>query len=340
MPTGAGVIIGRFQVADLTRGHDELLHRVARNHNKIVILLGVHPKLSSQEHPLNFESREHMLRVHWSETIGKNTSKKLVIAPLPDRATDIIWSKQVDILLDSLLGPVVGKTLYGGRDSFADHYCGEIAIGDIRTEGEKANNQEFYVDGSGTDQRRELCESPPMTEEGRAGAIWSTGHRWNRIDPCVDMAVVRVVNQMVKCEYQVLMGRKLNAGGSFCFPGGHIDHKDASAEAAASRELKEETGLNILPEDWEYCCHLPINDWRNTPGTRTWSTLYVREIDDEQDPCAGDDLDAVEWVDLRVNMEAVSPSHREMFYKLRSAYNIHMTFDVVEVPDGENDEPT
>jgi 8-oxo-dGTP pyrophosphatase MutT (NUDIX family) len=319
---GAGVVIGRFQVADLTSGHSQLLHRVARNHDKLVVLLGVHPKLSTRENPLSYEARENMLREHFADTIGKNTNKKLLIAPLPNRATDETWSKQVDNLLASLLGPKVKKTLYGGRDSFVSRYHGRCPIGNLVFDDE----EEFLIPGSATEQREDLFDKPPMTEEGRAGAIWAMGHQWNRLDPCVDMAVIHGIEG--KC--QVLMGRKYGGTGLYCFPGGHIDPTDDSAEFAASRELVEETGVVVEPADWRYVCQVPINDWRNVPSQRTWSTLFVSEYERALggEIKAGDDLDVVEWVDLSEDIAKVSPSHHELFRRLRDLYNVHITRDI------------
>lgn len=315
---GAGVIIARFQVSDLTRAHDELLHRVARLHDKVVVLLGVHPKLSTKENPLSFESRERMLRVHWADTVGKNTNKQLLIAPLPDRATDVAWSKQVDFLLDSLLGPMISKTLYGGRRSFIPHYSGRFNVNDLSEASEPLN----YDQSSGSEHRAILHTRPPITEEGRAGAIWATGNQWPRVDPCVDMAVVRDRTGHPLSEVpQVLMGRKYSASGLYCFPGGHIDHEDKSAEHAASREFLEETGVQIDVSQWKYVCQLPVNDWRNVPSQQTWSTLYTTE-DEPERFVANDDLDSLEWVDLDVSLSKVSVAHVEMFKRIKKWYNV------------------
>lgn len=312
---GAGVIIARFQVSDLTRAHDELLHRVARLHDKVVVLLGVHPKLSTKENPLSFESRERMLRVHWADTIGKNTNKQLLIAPLPDRATDTAWSKQVDFLLDSLLGPMVSKTLYGARKSFIPHYSGRFNVNNLSEASDPLNYEEI----SGAEQRAALHGKPPTTEEGRAGAIWATGNQWSRVDPCVDMAVVRSGGDYNAP--QVLMGRKYNDGGLYCFPGGHIDHEDKSAEHAASREFLEETGVQIDVDQWKYVCQLPINDWRNVESQQTWSTLYTAE-DEPIRFVANDDLDSLEWVGLETALSKISVGHVEMFKILKTRYNV------------------
>ncbi|MDR5777739.1 MULTISPECIES: NUDIX domain-containing protein [unclassified Caballeronia] len=50
----------------------------------------------------------------------------------------------------------------------------------------------------------------------------------------------------------VLMLRRANTGyadGKWSFPAGHVDEKE-SLTTAASRELKEETGLSVLETDW------------------------------------------------------------------------------------------
>jgi 8-oxo-dGTP pyrophosphatase MutT (NUDIX family) len=41
-------------------------------------------------------------------------------------------------------------------------------------------------------------------------------------------------------------------GGQWTIPGGHVDKEDKSLEAAASRELEEETDLVVLTEDLRY----------------------------------------------------------------------------------------
>ncbi len=332
-PTGSGVIIGRFQVADLTKGHAELIHRVARKHNKVIILLGVNAKLSTKENPLGYESREKLLRDYWADTLDKNTSKPLIIAPLPDRATDALWSKQVDVLLDSLVGPRTSKTLYGGRDSCVEHYItppdhGGMEIGDLRNDFECESDTEFEEIGSATEQRAALFEQPPTTEEGRAGAIWAVGNQWTRLDPCVDMAVT-----FKNCDgYHLLMGKKLSGVGKYCFPGGHVDGTDESAEFAATREIKEETGLDNLPP-WDYVCQVPVNDWRNTKTCQTWSTLFTVEITKHisGEVKADDDLDEVHWVNMDAVTDAeISPTHLPMFNILKRKLGLHVTEEITE----------
>ena len=320
-PTGCGVVIGRFQVADLTKGHIELLHRVARRHTKIVVLLGVNAKLSTRENPLGYESRAQLLRTYWEDTLGKDTSKTLIVSPLQDRATNALWSAQVDQLLDNLIGPMVPKTLYGGRDSFAPKYGGRLEIGDIRSDAEREEDRPFEEVGSATEQRIQLREQPPMTEEGRAGAVWATGNQWSRLDPCVDMAVTY---SELNGDPVLLMGKKLSGVGKYCFPGGHVDSTDKSAESAATREIKEETGLDNL-SPWDYVCQVPVNDWRNTKSCQTWSTLFHVRVTPDRAPevKADDDLDEVHWVDMRtVKDEEISPTHLPMFNILAAKLGI------------------
>lgn len=338
IPTGVGIIIGRFQVADLTRGHDELLNRVARKHAKVVVLLGTNAKLSTKENPLGYESRASLLREHWSETLGKQSNKTLIVAPLPDRATDELWSRQIDNLLNDLLGPMVARTLYGGRDSCLGHYSGRIKLGEIRSEEEVSAERDFNEEGSATQQRVELFEHPPMTEAGRAGAIWAVGNQWPRMDPCVDMAVT--VHDADLGTHWLLMGLKHSGVGKLCFPGGHIDYTDESAEAAADREIAEETGLHCLPR-WNYVCQLPVNDWRNTPTCQTWSTLFHVELSETRakEAAAADDLDEVRWVDMNaVRDDEISPTHLPMFNKLKAYLKIEINEPTVVVEEGTKED--
>ena len=57
-----GYIIARFQVAELTQGHKEILDYVlSKNHNQNVIVLGVSPLKCSKNNPLDFDARQRMI---------------------------------------------------------------------------------------------------------------------------------------------------------------------------------------------------------------------------------------------------------------------------------------
>jgi len=315
----AGVIIGRFQTAKLTQGHIRLLEVVASKDDKVVVLLGTSAKLSTKENPLGYESRERMIRDWWNISYGTvvQSHKKLLIAPLPNRATDTLWSKQIDTLLNDLLGPRVRRTLYGGRDSCLSHYEGNLPIEEL----------DLDIPCSATEQRDLLFDAPPETAAGRAGAIWAMGNQWSRIDPCVDMAVT---SKGIDGGTYLLMGKKLTGVGKFCFPGGHIDTTDKSAEAAATREIKEETDLDNL-DPWSYVCQVPVNDWRNTKTCQTWSTLFHVELEPKRqcDAIADDDLDEVQWVNMRtVKIEDISPTHLPMFQTLLKYLNLDNDNDI------------
>jgi len=56
-----GIIIGRFQVHQLTQAHKELIQFVIDRHTKVVIFLGLSPLLVTRNNPLDFESRKQMI---------------------------------------------------------------------------------------------------------------------------------------------------------------------------------------------------------------------------------------------------------------------------------------
>ncbi len=103
-----GVIIARFQSPYLHEGHKALIDFVKKDHNKTVIVLGVSPVLGSRKNPLDFHTREKMIKKEYPE---------VVVLPLSDHPLDTKWSQNLDSLLTNSF-PGSSFKLFGSRDSF------------------------------------------------------------------------------------------------------------------------------------------------------------------------------------------------------------------------------
>ncbi len=57
-----GVIVARFQTPYLHEGHKAIIDQVKSQHNKVVVVLGVSPVLGSKKNPLDFPTREKLLK--------------------------------------------------------------------------------------------------------------------------------------------------------------------------------------------------------------------------------------------------------------------------------------
>jgi bifunctional NMN adenylyltransferase/nudix hydrolase len=56
-----GILVGRFQVPQLTQGHIDLIQQVVENHSKTIIFLGLSPLKCSLRNPLDFETRKQLI---------------------------------------------------------------------------------------------------------------------------------------------------------------------------------------------------------------------------------------------------------------------------------------
>lgn len=82
--------------------------------------------------------------------------------------------------------------------------------------------------------------------------------------------------------------------GQWALPGGFVDLEEP-LEAAARRELQEETGIAVGPLEQLYAFGDPGRD----PRGRTISIVYLAQVDPAQiQPQAADDASAVAWHDL------------------------------------------
>lgn len=111
--------------------------------------------------------------------------------------------------------------------------------------------------------------------------------------PMVTVDVVIVSNEAKR---RVLLIRRKNEpfSGSWAIPGGFVDMGE-SLEAAARRELREETGVTARTLKQLHTFGDPGRD----PRGRAISVAYLAEVDaDRVNPKAADDAAAVAWHSL------------------------------------------
>lgn len=229
-----GVIIARFQSPYLHEGHRILIESVTNHHNKTVIVLGVSPVLGSRKNPLDFHTREKMIKQQYPD---------VVVLPLPDHPLDARWSHNFDAMLSNAF-PGAGFKLYGSRNSFIPYYSGRLETVELPESGTH----------SATLIREQISDRVLNSEEFRTGIIYAYSNTYQKVYPTADIAVFR------NSKTELLLGRK-DIDNKWRLLGGFADPTDNSFEEAAARELKEECGP-IVTTEMTYEKSLRVNDWR------------------------------------------------------------------------------
>ena len=293
-----GVIIARFQTPALHEGHLSLIRQVKQKHNRLIIVLGVSPVKGSRKNPLDYYTRERMLKQLFSD---------IIILPLSDQAVDKIWSKKLDDLLANNF-PQETFVLYGSRDSFIPSYTGRFQTEALPP----------VQDFNATAQREAASDKVFDAEEFRAGVIYNTYNLYPKVYPTVDIALFR------QQRTQLLLGRKPNEL-SWRLPGGFADPTDESFEMAARRELREECG-EIEAGNMQFELSMLMDDWRyRAEVDKIITTLFSTDLLFGE-PAAADDLAAMRWVDVNsihqliANGEIVN-THIPLLEKLAEKYS-------------------
>lgn len=300
MATQVGIIIGRFQVDDLHPAHRAVIDEVKDRHDSILIFLGVPATFLSQRNPLDFATRRRMIQSHYPD---------IEVLAIQDTKLDRNWYQELDRRIREV-EPHANVTLYGGRDSFIDHYDGQFETVELDIE------NSF----SGTEIRERVGRNPLHTQDFRAGVIYAIANRHSLNHLTVDMALLRDPSNSPTKKWQILLGKK-HEDNKWCFPGGFVDTKDPTLESAANRELFEETGFHTsgATDSRRYVLSMEIsNDWRYAHEVdRVLTTLFEYQIPigsmynmnngegleetglhAPQELKAGDDLAEIQWYDL------------------------------------------
>jgi bifunctional NMN adenylyltransferase/nudix hydrolase len=302
-----GVIVGRFQVSELHSAHRALIDHVASQHDKVVIVLGLSPLFVTRENPLDFQARQQMLAEAYPE---------ITVAYIKDVDSDRLWSKRLDEIIADVVHPGQSAVLYGGRDSFVEHYSGKLPVRELE--------QTEWV--SGSEIRRGVARAKTRASgDFRAGVVWAAYARYPTAYPTVDVAILRYRTKDApdggrrlseRVTIEVLLVRK-PAEPLFRFVGGFAEPHSECFEDDARREVREETGVEIA--DLKYIGSARIDDWRYRPENDQIKTLFFRATHVFGSPNPQDDeIAEARWFPLAgVRRTDVMPAHRGLLRMLR-----------------------
>lgn len=124
--------------------------------------------------------------------------------------------------------------------------------------------------------------------------------------------IAMVVDITIHTDEEVLLvQRKYDPyKGAWCLPGGHIDAGE-TAEEAARRELKEETGVDFSELEYVGSFRKPHRDPRIE---NAWSFAFKLKVENKITPVAGDDALHAKWFPIK-EMPKLAFDHEEIFNK-------------------------
>lgn len=272
---GVGVIVGRFQVSDLTEGHKTLFDTVIARHNKMVCVVGLAEIKASKNNPLDFESRRKMITDVYPD---------VQIVYIKDATDDKLWSKKLDKLVSTHVPPNSAVTLYGSRDSFTGRYHGRFKTKELL--------QESFT--SGTADRENNAFAALDTSDFRKGVIWATQNQYDTAHPTVDIAILDKADEKSP---RLLLARKpgetlFRFVGGFVEPRGEHERSDI-LELNAKREVSEET--HVETSNYEYVGSFLVDDWRyRYERSKVITTLFkANYVFGKPEP--DDDVEELRW---------------------------------------------
>lgn len=158
MKKQVGIIVGRFQVAELHDGHKYLIQWAIDLCDHVIIFLGHATEYFTEKNPIPYYHREWMLK----EAFPNVQIKMLPDIPLSDEE----WVKNLEKNILSLIKSNETPILFGSRDSFIPIY--EANGGRFRI-----NMVEGIGNYSGTEDRLQIKNIFHNSVDFRKGIIYT-----------------------------------------------------------------------------------------------------------------------------------------------------------------------
>lgn len=284
--TDIGVIVGRFQVHELHKGHTDLIDTVVASHEKVIIVLGLSYGKCTVNNPLDFQARQFMIQEKYPD---------ITVMYIKDHPDDIQWSMNLDELIKDHIGPESSVLLYGSRDSFLPYYHGSLPTIKL--------DQTSFI--SGTEIRKKLGMNVRRNADWRAGVCWAMSNQWPGPMVTIDVAIVDTDKHQ-----RLLLGRKKEEK-LFRFIGGFVQNGETLSDAV-KREGKEETGLVL--RNIKYIDSFVSSDWRyKGERDKIITMLHIAIMEKGHSPEPGDDIYELRWFDLDDDLlKKVVPEHLDM----------------------------
>ena len=294
-----GIIIGRFQSDYLHEGYKYLLDKVIKNHNMVIIMIGVAAPIFTKNNPLDYNARNVMIQQYLSSKYLQD--KYIVTIPISDCESNEMWSENIDILVNTI-APTKSKLLYGGRDSFISSYSGNIDTYEISP----------IASHCSSDRRKELKSIVYSDPKFRAGIISATQNMFVASFQCIDV----VIHDSDK--KRIMLGRKKDQS-LWRFIGGFVDVKDDSLEETVAREVSEELSINFSIGGIKYLMSTRVPDWRyKYEQEKIMSAVFTAQYV-YGNAKASDDIVECKWFDLKALKEnykdVIVKEHRKIFKK-------------------------
>jgi bifunctional NMN adenylyltransferase/nudix hydrolase len=294
-----GVIVGRFQVAELTEAHFDLIKTVCNEHAKVLLFLGLSPAIGTRNNPLDLECRRQMIEQQLNAHNPPITN--VTILYIKDVPSDEVWTKNLNNMVRDNLNPGQTAILYGSRDSFIKHYTGGY------------QTQELIPERviSGSEMRKNISKRTKNTKDFREGVIWAVYNQYPKVFATVDIAPVDIPNQTV------LLGRKENEN-KLRFVGGFAMPESRSYEQDAVRELEEETGIKATEESLVYIGSTFVDDWRYRSEIDKIKTIFFFVPHPGGSVKADDDIAEVRWVKISdLTEDMLVDTHKPLYHLFR-----------------------